>query len=159
MANPVRWLGQQIVGAITKRIDDNLRKTGEIAAAHARAYAPIKTGALRAGIGYRVENRTLTLYGTARHTIFQDRGTRYIHGHFFLERGLADAGKLVWGSSLSIAYPNTPTYSRPIYAHRGGYVLPGNLTRGQRKHVAEHLLPKARHYYRHNKARLRVGGG
>jgi hypothetical protein len=159
MANPFKFLGDQITGAITKRIEDNLRKTGEIAQAKAQAYANKKTGAMAAGIHFTVANKTLTLVGTEPYTIFQNSGTRNIPGHFFMERALNEAGKVVWGGSLAISYPNTPSYHRPVYAHKGGYVIPGHLTRRQRKHIATKLLPVSRSLHKGNarRAKLIVG--
>jgi hypothetical protein len=152
-------LASAITGYIDKRIEDSLRQTGEIAVQKARQYAPVRTGRLRAGLHYTVANRTLTLIGEAPWTQFQDTGTRYIMGHFFMERALNEAGRIALGGSVQISYPHTPRIMRPIYAHRGGYVIPGTLTAKQRRHVATNLLPAYRSHYRGNarRARLRVG--
>lgn len=58
----------------------------------AKELAPVKTGHLRRSIRYEVENQADVISGVviaeADYSIFQELGTRYMPGKFFMQRAL-----------------------------------------------------------------------
>lgn len=159
MANPFKALGDRIIGAVNRNIENKLRQAAVVAESVARANASVRTGTMRAGIHAEVKGRTLTLHADAFYSAYQNYGTRRgVPAQHFMEKGINAAGRVL-GANFELSFPNTPTYHRPVLYHKGGYVIPGTLSPRQRRHIATNLLPGSRRLHRGNarRAKLIVG--
>jgi len=81
---------------LRKRFADVLGDVGRQMVTRARAYAPVRTGALRASI-YETVTRDLQLRVGAYvyYAIFQEYGTRYITPRYFLTRAVQECMPLL----------------------------------------------------------------
>jgi hypothetical protein len=153
-----KWLGNQVVDAVLGDVNVRLNRTGQQWLSIVQAIAPVDTGALRAGLFYRVEGRTLTVGGTASHTIFSDRGTRNQPGQFFIERALNQVGSVL-GAEIGIEF-NVPYIVSPVLSHQDRMIVPSSiqprpLTQAQHRRVQGNQAAMRRHY-RGNVKRAKV---
>jgi HK97 gp10 family phage protein len=76
---------------VQKKLTDVLSDVGRQTVIKARAYAPVRTGALRASI-YATTTRNLELRIGAYvyYALFQEYGTRYIAPRYFLTRAVQE---------------------------------------------------------------------
>ncbi len=162
--NAFNWAADAIKARIFGDIDTRMRAAGQAIVARAKALAPVRTGQLRAGIGfiYNQSTHTLQIYGDAPYDIFVEYGTRYMRPQPHIRPALLEAGRL-YGINLEIGFANVPHISSPILAHPGGkqhvtYRTPSTLTHKQLRHVRKHLVRKAAllHHGNVKRARLRV---
>jgi hypothetical protein len=128
---------------------------GEQVVQRARELAPVRTGNLRAGLGYQVSDRKLTIISAVYYGGFVELGTRNMAARPHIRPALNEASRLILGASLGIAFPGTPRIIRPVLYHRGGYVIPGSLSPRQRKHIATNLLPESRRHFTGNARRAK----
>jgi HK97 gp10 family phage protein len=82
---------KQMSGDLRNRFADVLGEIGRQIVMRARAYAPVRTGALRASI-YSIVTRDLVLHVGAYvyYAMFQEYGTRYIAPRYFLTRAIQE---------------------------------------------------------------------
>lgn len=165
ITSKVRWLGAAVVAAVEKRIDTNMRAAGQAIVTRAQQLAPVRTGRLRAGIGftYRQSDKVLSIYDDVPWAIFQEFGTRNMRAQPFIRPALNSIGRQ-YGFSIEMAFLNTPKYSSPILAHKGKYIIPSAiqakpLTAKQKHHVTTILAPQAKRLHTGNvrRAGFRVG--
>ncbi len=160
------WAADAIKARIFGDIDTRMRAAGQSIVARAQALAPVRTGQLRASIGfvYNQTTHTLQIYGDAPYAIFVEYGTRHMRPQPYIRPALLEAGRLM-GINLEIGFANVPHINAPILAHPGGksqvtFRTPSTLTRKQLGHVRKHLVRKAAllHHGNVKRARLRVRG-
>lgn len=151
-----QWLGSQVTGFVDRLVEQKLRASGAEWLAISRSLAPVDTGRLRAEEDFRVIGKTLTLIMGTPYDIFQEFGTRYIRPHPHVRPALNAIGR-IWGTTIEMEFA-APQIARPIFAHKGGFVVPQELTPKQRHHVVTHLLPTSRRLHRGNvkRAKFRV---
>ncbi len=164
--NAFNWLGDQIKARIYGDIDTRMRMAGQSIVARAQALAPVRTGQLRAGIGfiYNQTTHTLQIYGDAPYDIFVEYGTRYMRPQPHIRPALLEAGRLL-GINLEIGFANVPHIASPILAHPGGkqqvlFSTPRTLSSKQLRHVRKHLVRTSSllHHGNVKRAKLRVRG-
>lgn len=153
-----RWAGNAVIDTVMGEIDQRLHQVGSRWLSIAQGLAPVDTGELRAGLYYRVENRTLVLGGTAGHTLFVDRGTRNMAGRWFIENALHQVEPL-FGAGLTLEF-NVPHIASPVIAHQGRMIAPSGiqprpLTREQHRRVQANQAAYKRHH-RGNVKRAKV---
>lgn len=157
------WLGQRVSDALLGDIDMRLHQAGAAVIAEAQALAPVRTGALRSSINYRVENRTLVISVGQIYGVFQEYGTRTIPPHPFIRPALAAAGR-VFGGSIEMEFNAMSSATwQGIYSVGSGFVVPSGiqprpLTQAQHRHVQQHLVPTSKRLHKGNvkRAKLRV---
>jgi hypothetical protein len=152
------WLGQRVTDAVLGDMDKRLHLAGQRWLAAVEPITPVRTGELRAGLFYRVENRTLIVGGTALHTLFVDRGTRFMAGQWFIERALNEIGS-VFGASLEMEF-TVPHIVSPVLSHGGRMIAPSGiqprpLTQAQHRRVAANQA-MGRNLHRGNVKRAKV---
>lgn len=164
-----KWLGQQVMGYVSQKVDDRLRATGERIVARAQQLAPVDTGALRSSIGYLVAGeglrRTLVIDVGMSYGIYQEFGTRNIPPHPFIRPALNELSRL-WGIDVQMAFNHAGprTWQGIHYSHTRktpGYVIPSSiqprpLNARQRAHVANRLQPSATRLHRGNVKRAKM---
>lgn len=136
------WLGNKVVDAVLGEIDDRLNRAGARFVQRAQALSPVRTGALRAGVYYRVQDRTLVVGDTQSYSLFVEFGTRHMAPRPFIRPALNDLGRL-FGADLEMEF-GVRNYANPILAHPRPNVLfqtPPTLTAKQLAHVRKHLVP------------------
>lgn len=144
-----RWLGDRAIDLVMGDINARLNQVGSRWLSIAQSLANKDTGAMAAGLYYRVEDRTLVLGGTQPYTLFQDRGTRNIAGHWFIENALHQVEPL-FGAGLRMEF-TIPHIISPVYAHEGRMIVPSGiqprpLTRAQHRRVQGNQAAYRRHY-------------
>lgn len=161
-----RWLGDQVMAFVDRKVEDRLFATGERVVARARQLAPVDTGALRESIGFVVAGsglrRTLSIQVGMPYGIYQEYGTRNIPPHPFIRPALLEMGRM-WGIdlNLSFAHAGPRTWQGIHHTREGRYVVPSAiqpkpLTSKQRHHVETRLIPSAAALHRGNVARARM---
>ncbi len=155
------WFGAQLQKKVMGDVDTKLRRTGEAIVSKARELAPVKTGALRAGIGYtyRQSDQTLSIHADEFYSVFQEYGTRTIRPHPYLRPAIQAVMGRIWGSQIELEFANTPAIKNPIIAHPGGkanvfFRTPKTLTSKQYKHVRQHLVPTSAKFYKVRSVRM-----
>lgn len=157
------WLGQKVSDEVFGEIDNRLTRAGYAWQARAEQLAPVKTGALRSSLYFRVADRTLTVGVGVGYGIFQEFGTRNIRPHPYIRPALNELGWL-FGAELGMEFaaPGMGTW-QGIYAHQGSFVVPSGiqprpLTRAQHEHVRKHLMPTSKRLHKGNvkKAKMTV---
>lgn len=155
-----KWLGNELVDMVMGDVEDRLDKAGRRWLSIVQGIAPVRSGELRAGLFYRAEGRTLVLGGTAGHTLFADRGTRYQAGQYFIERALEQVGSL-FGADVQLDF-QVPHIASPVYSHQAHMIAPSGiqprpLTQAQHRRVLGNQAAMKRHYRGNVKrAKLRV---
>ncbi len=158
------WFGDKIKAAIFGDIDTRMRRTGQTIVARAQQLAPVRTGQLRASIGYvyRQNDHTLQIYADATYAIFVEYGTRHMRPQPYIRPALLEAGRLA-GIDLEIGFANVPHINAPILAHPGDkqqvtFRTPATLTPKQLRHVKRHLVRTSAKLHHGNvkRARMRV---
>lgn len=155
------WLGNKVADEVFGEIDQRLTRAGHAWQARAMALAPVKTGALRNSLYFRVENRTLTVGVGVRWGVFQEFGTRTIPPHPYMRPALNELGR-IFGAELGMEFaaPGSGQW-QGIFAHQGSFVVPSGiqprpLTRAQHEHVRKHLMPTSRRLHKGNVKRARM---
>lgn len=155
-SNPIVWLGQQFLGWVDSKVNDQLVRTGQRIMQRAKQLAPVRTGALRDSIDYTITRtgraRTLHIEVGMYYGIFQEFGTRNIRPHPFVRPALLEASR-IWGAGISMDFAasgSAPWQGMYYMQHRrqARYVVPSSLqprplTRAQHLHVQRHLVPSA----------------
>jgi hypothetical protein len=147
------WNGAGVLAYVDRKIIENLHRGGQAVVARAQQLAPVKTGALRAGIDYQVIGKTLTIISRVPYGLFQEQGTRTVPAHPHIRPALLELGRL-WGGSLAMQF-NTPNYLGPVLAHQAGFTHPSTLTSKQREHIHRNLMPVSKRLYKGNVRRAK----
>lgn len=158
LTSGLQWFGDRITDLVLGEVDARLNQAGQKWLTAVDAIAPIRTGELKAGLFYHVQNRTLTVGGTAPHTLFVDRGTRNQAGQWFIERALHEIGP-IFGANLEMEF-TVPHIAAPVLAHRSTMIVPSGLqprplTQAQHRRVAANAAV-AKSLYRGNVKRAKV---
>ena len=93
---PVRWLPANDTIALVNNIANNylrtllpeIKRVLELVGTEARKNAPVDTGALRKGIVVTQISQGYSLIGKEYYTIYQEQGTRYFKGKFFMKNAI-----------------------------------------------------------------------
>jgi hypothetical protein len=161
VTSTINWLGQKVIDGVLGDIDIRMNRAGQKFVDQVHATVHVKTGAMRAGAFYRVEDRTLILGDTAPHTMFEAFGTRFRPGHPQYLEAINSIGSTL-GFDLEMNFV-VPHISSPLIAHGGRFIVPSAiqpkpLTQAQHRHVRENLAPALKRLHRGNvkKAKMRV---
>lgn len=121
------WLGNKLKSQVDRAIDAKMDAAGKAAVAEARRVVHVRTGRLKASIGYsyRQSDRTLTLHADEPYALFEEMGTRYRPPHPYLRPGLAAAGR-VWGMKTELQFTNVPASRTPARSARHRSMLASN---------------------------------
>lgn len=79
---------QSVKSAIPRIPDTIIRPTADAVAKDAKAHAPVDTGALRRGITVVKIQDGYQIYGKEYYTVYQEEGTRYFRGKFFMKNAI-----------------------------------------------------------------------
>jgi len=77
-----------IISSIPRIPDTVIKPVAENISKDAKSSAPVKTGALRRGITVAKIQDGYTVYGKEYYTIYQEEGTRYFRGKFFMKNAI-----------------------------------------------------------------------
>lgn len=160
------WLGQRVTDALLGDIDMRLHQAGQAVVTEAKALVHVDTGATRASIGYRIENRTLVIYVGQPSGIFLEYGTRHSRPYPYLRPALSAVGR-IFGGSIEMEFNSLASGAgagwQGIHAVGRGFVVPSAiqprpLTQAQHRHVQKHLVPTSKKLWHGNvkRAKLRV---
>lgn len=91
-----RWLDASTTINLVTHVASNylrellpeMKKVLEVVANDARKEAPVKTGALRKGIVVIAVSQGYSVIGKEYYTIFQEQGTRYFKGKWFMKNAI-----------------------------------------------------------------------
>lgn len=161
VSSTLSWLGDKVADALFGEIDRRLTQAGEAWQTQAQSLAPVKTGALRSSLYYRVEARTLVVGVGVPYGIFQEFGTRNVPPHPYMRPALNDLGRML-GAELGMEFNmggGGPWQG--LYAHGGTFVEPSAiqprpLTGRQRAHVRSSLMPTSKRLHRGNVKRAKM---
>lgn len=170
-----QWLGNQVKQKVDTYIDKKMWDTGIAVVAKAQALAPVKTGALRASIGFVVAynemggRHTLSIQVGMPYGIFQELGTRNIPPHPFIRPALNEMSR-IWGFDVEMQFAGmgynaaSGTGFHGLIHTKGGFAGSAShrfkpLSHKQIRHVEHVLKPSAKRHWRGNvkRARLTVG--
>lgn len=160
VTSAINWAGNKVTDFVYGEIDQRLNKAGQKFVDTVHATVHVKTGEMRAGAYYRVENRTLVLGDTSPHTIFEALGTRYRPGHPQYLDAINSIGPLL-GADVHLDFV-VPQITSPVLAHAGRMIVPGAihprpLTQAQHRQVqANQAAYRKRYKGVVKRARLRV---
>jgi len=82
---------KQMPDELKQKFNEALGEAGRQIITRARAYAPVRTGALRASIHETVTHELILIVGAYIHyAVFQEFGTRYIKPRLFMTRAVQE---------------------------------------------------------------------
>jgi HK97 gp10 family phage protein len=144
-----QWFGAALTKTVLGDIDAKLQLTGQQIVATAQSLAPVRTGALRAGIDSQVANHVLTITFAEPYSLFQEFGTRTIPAHPYIRPAL-NAVNRVWGGTIDVEF-NVPLITAPVVTHKGTMIVPSGiqprpLTQAQHRRVQANAAVAKQHY-------------
>jgi HK97 gp10 family phage protein len=163
----VEWIynGQQIMDEIHQRLLTELHGLGDQVVQIAESLAPKETGRLATSIMAVYDDADLSVTFTAdtsyrnhgSYAMFVEYGTRYQAPHPYLRPAINHVFSQTFGFNTSMAFENMPHIQHPLLANAGGFDLPRFvLTKRQKQHIHQHLLPTSMRYYTGAVSRSRI---
>lgn len=144
----IDWNDAAVQAQVMARVNLELHRMGSFLVPRMQQYAPVDTGALRAGIHETVDEtaHTLTVHIPAPYAIYQEFGTRFIKPHPYARPAILDAMAYWPITHVEFILHPAPQRSEPLIASASGFRLPRRqkLTAAQESHVRKHLIPTSK---------------
>ncbi len=142
----ITFNSQQFRDQISENVDAEAHRLGKRVVQLAEQYAPKRTGHLASTISYAYDNQShaISFIVAAEYGLFVERGTRYMHGSFYLARALNTVGQ-IYGFETTMEFQNVIKTDTKLLAHGPTYQMHESLTPKQKEHVRQNLKPKAQH--------------
>lgn len=101
MAGAIRWFGNQVQRYVRDRASARMNLTGKLIVAKANTLVPVRTGQLKASIGYFYDQNsmTLTIYADMYYSGWVERGTARMRARPYIMPAI-EAGKAAWSGSI-----------------------------------------------------------
>jgi HK97 gp10 family phage protein len=157
--------GAAIMDEIQQRLQTELHRMGDLVVQIAESLAPRETGRLATSIAAVYDDADLSVTFTAdtsyrnygSYAMFVEYGTRYQAPHPYLRPAINHVFSQTFGFNTSMDFQNLPAIAHPLLANAGGFDLPRFvLTKRQKQHINQHLLPTSKRYYTGAVSRTRV---
>lgn len=105
----LKWFGDKALDFVLGEVGVRMDRAGAAAVAYARAAVPVRTGMLRASIGYYYiqSSRTLVVYADAPYAKFVEEGTIHMSAQPYLAPAIDAAGRVL-GATTVMAFPGMP---------------------------------------------------
>ncbi len=144
----ITWNGDAFHNEIRMRIDAEAHALGKRVVQLAEQYAPKRTGELAGSISYAYREQTyeISFIVGAPYGLFVEKGTRYMHGSFYLARALNTVGE-IYGFETTMEFQNVIKTDAKLISYGPKYRMHASLTAKQKEHITKNLKPKAEHHY------------
>lgn len=135
MASKVQWFGAQAKGFVLGQATRAFLAMGNAWMERAQELCPVRTGQMRATIGFLVAGTVpkLTLYCDHPAAFFQEFGTRFIPAHPFMRPALSSIPRFLRGLTTLQGVNVAPKYHARIEAYAVGRTRGAKIQVGHRK--------------------------